>query len=55
MTQDQNQYMSKQQDMNAEKNCSTFSSILCKATDNMCYEKKGPSKVKTFYGYFNPT
>jgi hypothetical protein len=46
MSQDQNQYVSKQQDMKAEKNCDTFSSKIWKATDNICYEKKGLSQVK---------
>jgi len=37
--------------MKAEKNCDTFSYEVQKATDNICYEKKGPFQVKTFYGY----
>jgi len=40
--------------MKAEKNCDTFSSKVWKANDNICYEKKGPSQIKTFYGYFKP-
>jgi hypothetical protein len=40
--------VSKQQDMKPEKNCDTFSSILWEEADNICYEKKDPSKVKLF-------